>query len=318
MPTLAELPYPLLAATAVALGLAFGSFLNVVVYRLPRGQSVSHPGSRCPGCGKPIAPYDNIPVVSWLVLRGKARCCGARISPRYPSIELLGGLLAWAILELVVLALAPETPIWRAVLVFGVYLALGLGLIAAAFIDLEHMVLPDEITVGGSLLGIASVPIRHNVDWLQAVVGGLVGFLVVWLPFDLFYRWIRGQPGMGMGDAKLVMLAGVWFGWQGALFTLMAGAVQGTLFALVILLVKGRIEEPDAVREERAQMQRELEAAEGEERRRLLEELEKDPIFQEPEAGFGRARLAFGPFLILAILEYMLFGELLVSDYLLT
>lgn len=96
----------------VSLGLAFGSFLNVVIYRLPRGESVSHPASRCPGCGRPIRVYDNIPVLSWLLLWGRARCCKVRISPRYPLVEALGGLIAWAIVRTVVFELPDETVWW--------------------------------------------------------------------------------------------------------------------------------------------------------------------------------------------------------------
>jgi leader peptidase (prepilin peptidase) / N-methyltransferase len=316
VPTLADLPPALLVGVAVALGLLFGSFLNVVIHRLPREESVVSPGSACPACGAAIRPYDNVPVLSWLILRGKSRCCGVKISARYPLVELLGGLFAWALVETVIADLAPETAWWRVLLVFAVHLALGLGLIAAAFIDLEHMLLPDEITLGGTVLGIMTVPLRPDATWLGALGGAAFGFLLIWLPFDLLYRTLRGQAGMGMGDAKLVMLAGAWFGWPGALFTLLAGAVQGTIGALVLFLTQGRIEEPAAVREERAELLRQLETLEGEERRELEQELARDPIAREPEPGLAKARLPFGPFLALSALEYLLFGKVLVRDYL--
>jgi len=150
--TLDDLPGPFITAIAVALGLSFGSFLNVVIYRLPRGESLSHPPSRCPGCGKGIRIYDNIPVLGWLLLRGRARCCKIRISARYPLIEALGGLIAWAIVRAIIFELPGETPWWKVVLLFASYLALSLGLLAAAVIDLEHMYLPDPITLGGALL----------------------------------------------------------------------------------------------------------------------------------------------------------------------
>lgn len=315
MPTLADLPPPLILGVAVSLGLLFGSFLNVVIHRLPREQSVVSPGSRCPACGTPIRAYDNVPVLSWLILRGKSRCCGAKISARYPLVELLGGLFAWALVETVVADLAPETAWWRVFVVFALYLALGLGLIAAAFIDLEHMLLPDEITIGGTLLGIVTVPLRPEATWLGALGGAVFGFLLIWLPFDLLYRALRGQSGMGLGDAKLVMLAGAWFGWPGALFTLLAGAVQGTIGAIVLLLTQGKIEEPQAVREERAELLRHLETLEGEERRAFEEDLAKDPIAKEPEPGLTKARLPFGPFLALSALEFLLFGKVLLRDY---
>ncbi len=316
MPTLVDLPYWLMAGVAIALGLAFGSFLNVVIYRLPRGESLSHPGSHCPACGEPIRAWHNVPVLGWLALRGRARCCGVRISPRYPLVELLGGLLAWAILQTVVLDLPLETPWWRALLSFLVHLALGLGLVAAAFIDVEQMLLPDEITLGGTVLGLATVPLRTDITWVGAIVGAAVGFAMIWLPFDVLYSKLRGHPGMGLGDAKLVMLAGAWFGWPGAVFALLAGAVQGTLVALAVFLARGRIDEPQAVVRERDEMRAAIEAADGDERARLEEELARDPIGREPEEGLGKARLAFGPFLALATLEFMLFGKVIVDGYL--
>ena len=313
---MAELPPWFIVAVAVALGLAFGSFLNVVIYRLPRGLNVAHPGSRCPACDTPIRGYDNIPVVSWLVLRGRARCCKAPIAVRYPLIETMGGLLAWAIVQMKVLPLPPDTEFWRWGTLFALYLAVGLGLIAAAFIDLEHLYLPDEITLGGAVLGLVSVLFREDLDWQQALLGAALGFVMVWLPFDLLYSRLRGAPGMGLGDAKLVMLAGAWFGWKGALFALLAGAVQGTLGATAVYLATGVIEEPDAVKAERQAMQEALANAEGKERAELERELARDPIAQEPEPGLAKARLAFGPFLVLACLEYLLFGDIIVEGYL--
>lgn len=313
---LSDIPPSVMIAYAVALGLVFGSFLNVVVYRVPRGLSVLHPGSQCPSCGAKIRFYDNVPVLSWLVLKGRARCCGASISPRYPVVELLGGLLGWAILERIVLDLPGDTPLWRVVAIFGLHLALGLGLVAAALIDLSHMVLPDSITLGGTVLGVLSVPVRPDASWQDALVGAAVGFAIVWLPFDVLYRLLRGRSGMGLGDAKLVMLVGAWFGWVGAVVVLIAGAVQGTVAAIVLLVVHGRIEEPEAVQREREQLRAALEAAEGEEREGLLREMEEDPVASEPESSWRKARMPFGPFLVLAALEYQLFGRLIVDTYL--
>jgi leader peptidase (prepilin peptidase)/N-methyltransferase len=310
---LAEFPYWFLVGTVVALGLAFGSFLNVVIYRLPREMSLVRPASRCGGCGTPISARDNIPLLGWLLLRGKARCCKAPISPRYPLVELLGGLLAWALLECVILPLPAETAWYHALGLFCLNLALGLGLIAAAFIDLDHLYLPDPITLGGTVLGLATIPLRDGVTWQSSLLGAAIGFLLVWLPFDLLYRLLRGRPGMGMGDAKLLMLAGAWFGWQGALFGLLAGSVQGTITALTVFLAKGKVEEPEVVRKEREALLAEIEAAQGEEKERLVAELAADPLGSEPEQGLGRIRMPFGPFLVMAILEYQLFGAAIVD-----
>ena len=310
--TLADLPGPFVTAVAVALGLAFGSFLNVVIYRLPRGESLSHPGSRCPGCGEPIRAFDNIPVLGWLLLRGRARCCKIWISPRYPLVEALGGLLAWAIVRAIIFELPDETVWWKVVLLFAIYLALALGLLAAAFIDLDHMYLPDPITIGGAALGLVSVRLRGG-SFEDALLGAALGFVIVWLPFDFLYAKLRGLPGMGLGDAKLVMLAGAWFGWRGALFALLGGAVQATVVALAVFLARGKIDEPDAVVRERKELQALLESTEGDARAELEREIARDPLSFEPEVGFGKARLAFGPFLALATIEYMLFGDVIVQ-----
>lgn len=298
----------------VALGLVFGSFLNVVIHRVPRGESVVFPASRCPACGAPIRALDNLPVLGWLVLRGKARCCQAPISPRYPLVELMGGLLAAALIQVKVLTLPADTPLWHGFALFALQLALGLGLIAAAFIDLSHMYLPDGVTLGGAALGLLSVPLRPEASWQESLLGAVVGFAIVWLPFDVLHRVLRGRPGMGLGDAKLVMLAGAWFGWQGALFTLLGGAIQATLTVVPLYLAGAKLEEPEAVKQERAQLEAELSRVSPEERAQLEAELAADPLALEPEPGLGKARIAFGPFLVLATLELLVFGDWIMAE----
>jgi len=314
--TVAELPDWFWMGVGVSLGLVFGSFLNVVIYRLPRGENLAFPGSRCPKCGTPIRVLDNLPLLGWLLLRGRARCCKAPIPPRYPLVELLGGLLGGALIQVNVLTLPLDTPLWQGALLFAAQLALGLGLIAAAFIDLSHMYLPDAITLGGAALGVATVPLRPGATWQESLLGAAIGFLMVWLPFDRLHRLLRGKPGMGMGDAKLVMLAGAWFGWQGAVFTLLAGAVQATLAVVVVLVTHGKLEEPEAVKLERAELEAELAKATPEERAAIEAELESDPLAGEPEPGIGKARLAFGPFLVLAALELLVFGAFIEQELL--
>ena len=142
--TVFELPPWFWMGVGVSLGLVFGSFLNVVIHRLPRGENLAFPASHCPSCGTPIRAFDNLPVLGWLRLRGKARCCKAPISPRYPLVELLGGLLGGALIQVAVLTLPPDTPLWQGGLLFCAYLALGLSLIAAAFIDLSQCTCPTR------------------------------------------------------------------------------------------------------------------------------------------------------------------------------
>ncbi len=312
---LVELPEWLLRAVALMMGLIWGSFLNVVIHRLPAGMSLVKPASHCPSCQTPIPFYRNVPVVSWLLMRGKAPCCGAQVSARYVVIELLGGLLSLAVLEATVLPLGSGTTAWHALAVYVANFALCLGLLAAAFIDLEHMILPDSITFGGTVLGLATFAFR-DMDLLDAAIGAVVGFAVVYLPLVVGYAKLRGRAGMGLGDAKLLMLAGAWFGWGGALLVLGGGAIQGTLAVVALGLSGKRLEEPEAVKREREELRAEIEKLSDEERAELEAELGADPLAEEPEEGFFNARLAFGPFLILAILECLLIGRQRILSWL--
>lgn len=313
--TLDDFPPWFLRVFAAAFGLIWGSFLNVVIYRSPRGMSVVRPASHCPACGEPVRAWDNVPVLSYAILRGKARCCKARLSPRYPLVELIGGALSLAILEAVIFRLGAATPMTRALAIYTADLALSLSLVAAAFIDLEHMYLPDTVTIGGAVLGVATCSFR-SMSFTQSLIGAAVGFGVVWIPFVVIYPRIRGKVGMGLGDAKLMMLAGAWFGWGGALFVLGAGAMQGTLAAIATMLVRGKIEEPEAVKREREEIRAELEAMTPEERAEAEKELADDPLAEEAGEGFGQARLAFGPFLVLATIECLLLGRDVIGAYL--
>jgi leader peptidase (prepilin peptidase)/N-methyltransferase len=294
----------LVRALVFVWGCLWGSFLNVVIYRVPRGMSVVRPASHCPGCGAPIRGFDNVPVLSWLLLGGRARCCGVRVSPRYVAVEVLGGLLAVAIAEALVLTLPGDASVFHASSIFLADLGLALALVAAAFIDLSHMYLPDAITLGGTLFGLATPGLR-DLTWTDALLGAGAGWVGVWLPFIVGYQAIRGRQGMGMGDAKLVMLAGAWFGWPGAAFALFGGALQASLGAIVVLLVRGRIDEPEAVRADREELQRAAAAGDTE----AAEALADDPLGTAPEEGVMAARMPFGPFLCLAIIEWMLVGS---------
>lgn len=305
---LADFPPTLLRVFAALFGLVWGSFLNVVIHRVPRGMSVVSPPSHCPACHAPIVAYRNIPVLGWLLLGGRAACCGVRIPARYPLVELIGAVLSLAVLETVVFALPPGVAALHAAMVYVAHLALVLGLAAAAFIDLEHMFIPDAVSLGGALLGLATSPVR-DLAWTDSLLGAAVGFAVVYVPFDLLYGKLRGRPGMGLGDAKLLALAGAWFGTSGALFVLGAGAIQGTLAAVALVVAGKRPDEPEAVKREREELRAELEAMSEEERAEVLAELAGDPLAEEPEEGLGKARIAFGPFLILAILELLFLGR---------
>ena len=297
-------------ALCLVWGSIWGSFVNVVIHRVPQGASIVRPGSRCPACGAPVRAVDNVPILSWLLLRGRARCCGAAISPRYVVVEALAALLALAVFEAVIRGLPGDTQVVRAVSLFVSDFALAIALLAAAFIDLEHMYLPDAITLGGTVFGLATPGLR-GLGWGDVFLGAGAGFLGVWLPFVVGYKVIRGRAGMGLGDAKLVMLAGAWFGWMGAVFAVFAGALQASVAALAVLLVRGKLEEPESVRKDREELQRAAEAGDEEAKRALIE----DPLATPPGEGIMAARLPFGPFLCAAILEWMLAGPWLLARY---
>jgi leader peptidase (prepilin peptidase) / N-methyltransferase len=258
------------------------------------------------------------------------------MSPRYPIVELIGGALSVAVLEAVILSLPGSTPVAQAAAIYLADFALCLGLVAAAFIDAEHMFLPDSITIGGVVLGIFTATLR-GLAIRDAVIGTVIGFVAIWLPFIFLYKGLLGRTGMGLGDAKLVALAGAWFGWPGAVFTLFAGAFQGTIYAGITRVLGIEAKLPDAVLADIADLEAKAAAGDEEAKKALAEdpltEDENDPFilrfFQrllgrtpavapapEPEAEAPpRARLPFGPFLILAILELLFAGRFLRDHF---
>lgn len=223
-------------AAAAVFGACIGSFLNVVIYRVPAGKSIVRPGSAC-ACGAPIAWYDNIPVLSWLILRGRARCCGRHFSARYPFVELLTALLFLACW----LRMPP------AVAVCG-WILLG-SLICGTFIDLDHMIIPDVFTIGLAVEGVilsALVPALHGqhggifaLDSLRSVSDALVGLvagsgIVLWIA--LIAEALLRKEAMGFGDVKFVGAIGAFCGWHGALFSVFGGAAVGTVWLGTALL----------------------------------------------------------------------------------
>lgn len=289
-------------------GLLWGSFLNVVIYRVPRGMSVVQPPSHCVACKAPVRAWQNVPVLSYVFLRGKTACCGAPLSARYPAVELIGGVLSLAIVELVVLPLPhAQTTIGYAGAVYLSSFALAMGLVATTFIDLEHfVVLPDQANFAGAVLGLATASLR-NLSYVDALVGAAVGFGVIW-SINALYKLLRGRTGMASGDAVLLGVLGAWFGWRGALFALMAGAVQGTIIIIMVRIFGGAQEEPEAVRQEREEILAEIEKLPEDEREKALEEWRAEDELADGTGEGLQAALAFGPFLAISGLELLLFG----------
>ena len=246
--------YPAVFVACVVLsGLVVGSFLNVVIHRLPimlerewrrdcqqfLGQDTETsvpaetesswnliwPGSHCPHCAKTLAVHENIPVLSYLWLRGRCSACHVAISPRYPAVELLSALLSAVVAH----RFGPEAHVLPA-------LALTWSLLALSFIDAEHQLLPDVITLPMLWLGLFLSVFRVFTDSTASILGAVAGYLSLWLVYQLF-KWLTGREGMGHGDFKLLALLGAWLGWahlpQIILLSSLVGAVAGlTLIAL--------------------------------------------------------------------------------------
>ena len=240
-----------------------------------------------------------------------------RIPVRYVLVEAAGGLLSLALVETMVLPMpAAETTLLYAGSLYVLWFALAMGLIAAAFIDLEFMFIPDVISIGAIILGLATWWVRPAPSLMEAALAAAAGFVFVWLVFGVLYKWLRGRTGMGLGDAKLLAVAGAWFGFRGLVFALFAAAVQGTAATLVVLLLKGRVDVPNAVVKERALLMAEVAAIEDPtERASAQAELDKDPVFERNNSGVGGTPIPFGPFLALAIIEYLLVGDILAERY---
>lgn len=209
---------------AFLIGLCVGSFLNVCIYRLPAGRSIVRPPSSCSTCAAPIRWYDNIPVISYVVLRGRCRSCRAPFSPRYPFIELLTGFFATAVWMR--FGPHPQT------LIYFLFIA---ALLTITFIDIDHRIIPDVISLPGIPIGFGLSFLIPQLTWIDSFLGILVGggslFAVAW-----GYRLITGKDGMGGGDIKLLGMIGAFIGWKGVLFTIMASSFTGTLVGVAMMM----------------------------------------------------------------------------------
>ncbi len=213
---------PFLTAALAAVGLTIGSFLNVCILRLPRGESVVFPASRCPRCGTALRWYHNIPLLSWLLLRGRCAYCASPISVRYPAIELLTGI---------VFALHGPVFGWDPLLMFRLLLAAAL--IVLAFIDIEHRILPNAITLPGVVVGVAG-SFWLPPGWVASLLGVLLGGGVLWLIGEAYFR-LRRVEGMGMGDVKMLAMIGAFLGWRAVVVTLVLASCAGALVGLAML-----------------------------------------------------------------------------------
>jgi leader peptidase (prepilin peptidase) / N-methyltransferase len=216
-------PFWLQALAIFAPGCCLGSFFNVVIHRLPAGQSLVHPGSFCPHCGYPIPPYDNIPVLSYLLLRGRCRSCKSRISPRYPIVELLTGGLA--------LLLFLKSGWTTQFLIDFLFMSL---LLVIAFIDLNTYLIPDVLSLSGIILGFGCSFVSERVSWIESLIGILLGGGFFYL-VALGYQLARKKDGLGGGDIKLLAMIGAFVGWPGAVFTVLTASLIGSVVGIVAM-----------------------------------------------------------------------------------
>tara|TARA_B100000029_G_scaffold331335_1_gene323602 strand:+ start:5764 stop:6603 length:840 start_codon:yes stop_codon:yes gene_type:complete len=272
------------------LGLLVGSFLNVLIARLPANESIVSPGSRCPNCANSIRFYDNIPIFSWLVLRGRCRKCEWEIPIRYPVIEAM-----CAVAFLLVffrarhLAGSPDLMGW--------YLLHGLSfmalLLAISVIDLDHMIIPDGLSLTGTLFGLAisfGAVEATGINWQYSSVGALVGGGTV-LFVAISYRIVRGRDGMGMGDVKLMALLGAYLGFASVPFILFAASVQGTLFATLWWLTSRPNQKTTDGSADMAGV-----------------------VVAEEQESVGMLALPFGPFLALSGMQWYLLHDVLPQN----
>ncbi|HEX8424479.1 MAG TPA: prepilin peptidase, partial [Pyrinomonadaceae bacterium] len=240
-PTLVSFPLALIFTATI--GALIGSFLNVVIHRVPREESIVFPNSRCPSCGTAIRPYDNVPVLSYLVLRGRCRACGVSISARYPAIEALTALLFGLVFLHDGLTLALPFDL--------IFVA---ALVALIFIDAEHMILPDVITLPGLIFALLVRAFVPNLDglaflsegllvgwpvWSMSLAGALFGAAVgggsLWLMGWLWER-LRGVEAMGLGDVKMMFMVGAYLGWPLTVATIFLAVVSGAFIGVGLML----------------------------------------------------------------------------------
>lgn len=216
-----------IALAAFIVGACIGSFLNVCIHRLPLDLSVVTPRSRCPGCGTTIAWYDNLPVLSWLLLRARCRTCHTAIGVRYPLVEVATGALAVA-------ALTIFGPTAQALVAFGFTAAL----LCITFIDVDHFIIPDEVSLPGIVVGLAVATLPSGIGLGDAALGAMLGGGILWA-VAAGYERATGREGMGFGDVKLLAMIGAFLGWRAIPMVILAASITGSLAGVGVMLVQG-------------------------------------------------------------------------------
>jgi leader peptidase (prepilin peptidase) / N-methyltransferase len=275
----ALLSSPLATAAAGLFGALWGSFFNVCIDRVPRGESIVRPGSRCDSCGTPVRAADNLPVISYLLLRGRCRACRAPFSARHPLVELLAALLAAGIWWRFV-AGEPGEAVAIRLARFSVYFAFAGALTVLSFIDLATQLLPDIITLPAIPILFLAAFGAHGAGWLDRLIGAVAGYLFFLTISELYYRVLK-REGLGLGDGKLLAVIGAVLGWEALPFVVFVGSFTGAIISLPIAIWQRRGTDATEARE---------------------------PL--------RRLQIPFGPFLALAALGYLFIGPALLLRWL--
>ncbi|HNZ04618.1 MAG TPA: prepilin peptidase [Myxococcota bacterium] len=311
------MPLWLMKATALIVGACFGSFANVVIHRVPRGLSIVRPGSACPGCGHMIRWYENIPILSWVFLRGRCSSCHMPISVRYPMVELMVAIMSLASLFL---ALSTgdglqASPGEIAALWFFPF-SLTFLLVCIIFIDLEHWIIPHVLTIIGIALGIARSLLLGDVvgvAWHESLIGAAAGALPIVLIIEVYFR-LTGREGMGYGDVMLMAMAGAWFGYIALPFILLAASLQGLIGAIPMLASRNRPVPPWQKQEPPADQAAEKPAeADGAQTKDVDEGADSTPQPPSAAAPVRQMAIPFGPFIALAVFEWLFFQDLILT-----
>lgn len=300
----ALLEAPFAVVVAGVFGALWGSFFNVCIARVPRKESVVSPGSHCFACGAAVRAWDNIPIVSYFVLRGRCRACGARFSARYAAVEALTGGLA-ALLYWYFVVRDPSAEVGVRVARFALGFAFAGVLLVLSFIDLDTKRLPDRITL-------PSIPILFvagfgtgDVPWLDRLIGAAVGYLAVRLIADGYY-YLTGREGLGLGDGKLLAVIGVVLGWRALPLVIFWAAFVGILVSVPILFVQQRRKGQEPAVEEASAEEAPSAPAQPSDGTPSagLDEAESVPVV----TSIRRTEVPFGPFLALSALVYLFVG----------
>ena len=285
-------------------GAIWGSFLNVAIYRIPRGVSLVRPGSNCPRCETPIRWYDNVPIIAWFLLRGRCRACGERFSIRYAAVELLAAVLALALFQVLVLTAPPDATVAARLAPWLVYFGFVAALIVVTFIDIDLQLVPTVITWPGAALGLVACILLGRIPWWESAAGLVLGWGVLYV-INAGYRLLRGRDGLGAGDMSLLAMTGAFLGVRSLLFVFLAASLQGLLAAVVLGLIR-----------KVSGVSVGLKTADG-----LDDEPQgADDAWRPMDAApddlpVHQAALAFVPFLSLAAVEWLLVGEPIVRWY---